>query len=286
MSCARQRLHIGAPGLGERGTTVRLRVRIDRRHRPRRQPLSRASDGRPCRSPPPTSASADALGRASSRLPQALQRRRARIAARRLAGDRDAGCRGQRSCTPSALLDAHQVRSWSPNSSASSGCRRTRAARPCVRTRGGVGIAAAGSQRSALAREAVRTRRWRSAAAISTRYLADQCASVSTWTDCSHGDLPISWPGWRPGRSNSTGRVRPTVAALKARACSAEQRLQPLRAARPSPSRAPDRRMPAAGRAGPAAEYLKRVGLRRSRPRSTSAGSPRNRRRSRRESRR
>ena len=49
-----------------------------------------------------------------------------------------------------------------------------------------------------------------------------------TCTACRYGDRPTSWPGSRPGFSNSTSKVRPAKPALKARCWRSIERLQPL----------------------------------------------------------
>ena len=51
---------------------------------------------------------------------------------------------------------------------------------------------------------------------ISTSTMSPTFASVTKWTDCSHGDLPSICPAWRPCRSTSTRQLRPTVASLNA----------------------------------------------------------------------
>ena len=48
----------------------------------------------------------------------------------------------------------------------------------------------------------------------------------SAWTACKYGVRPTIWPGWRPGRSNSTGMVRLTVRRVESGLLAREQGLQ------------------------------------------------------------
>ena len=143
---------------------------------------------------------------------------------------RRAGCRGRSARRGRAPRPRPRPRS-------APGCRARRYRRRAgPRSRPGCGrtrrtTARAGAAARTRARAGRGRRRWRRLAARSRRAirrrpaLADRrrlmlfgpggdaasprrcspiAASVSTWTDCSQGDLPIIWPGRRPLRSIST----------------------------------------------------------------------------------
>ena len=69
-------------------------------------------------------------------------------------------------------------------------------------------------------------------------------ASVSRWTDCSQGDLPIIWPGLLPGRSSSTSHAPADARLVEGELLRVEQRLQPLEALVHHFARAPGRPSP------------------------------------------
>ena len=69
------------------------------------------------------------------------------------------------------------------------------------------------------------------------RDLADQAMPAPmTCTGCRYGERPTIWPGWRPGFSNSTSKVRPTQRAMNAACCRVDRRPAGAAAARPSPA--------------------------------------------------